>query len=136
MKRSRGEGGKRVRACRQTFGTVVPLHPLCIRSWCKLLLATTLTHPFPPPSSRFFSSFSPNREPAHRLLYMSVTFLFIPFTTSFDYALFKHKILMIIRAENSLLMMIRAENSLLMMMMMMMMMITVYSQIHRKVKRR
>ena len=37
------EGRERARACRQTFGTVVPRHPLRIRSWCKLLLARTLT---------------------------------------------------------------------------------------------
>ena len=35
--------GKSEKACRQTFGTAVPRHPLCIRSWCKLLLARTLT---------------------------------------------------------------------------------------------
>ena len=46
------KGEKRLRACRQTFETVVPRHPLCNRSWCKLLLARTLTvdrfdlHPF------------------------------------------------------------------------------------------
>ena len=46
------KGEKRLRACRQTFGTLVPRHPLCNRSWCKLLLARTLTvdrfdlHPF------------------------------------------------------------------------------------------
>ena len=45
-------GEKRLRACRQTFGTLVPRHPLCNRSWCKHLLARTLTvdrfdlHPF------------------------------------------------------------------------------------------
>ena len=43
VKISRGEGRERVRACRQTFGTVVPWHPLCIRSWCKLLFTRTLT---------------------------------------------------------------------------------------------
>ena len=43
VKKLRGEGRERVKACRQTFGTVVPRHPLCIRSWCKLLLARTLT---------------------------------------------------------------------------------------------
>ena len=37
------EGRERVRACRQTFGNVVPWHPLRFRSWCKLLLARTLT---------------------------------------------------------------------------------------------
>ena len=35
--------GKSEKACRQTFGTAVPRHPLCIRSWCKFLLARTLT---------------------------------------------------------------------------------------------
>ena len=33
VKKSRGVGRERVRACSQTFGTVVPRHPLCIRSW-------------------------------------------------------------------------------------------------------
>ena len=33
VKKSRGERRVTVRACRQTFGTVVPRHPLCIRSW-------------------------------------------------------------------------------------------------------
>ena len=37
------EGRERARACRQTSGTVVPRHLLRIRSWCKLLLARTLT---------------------------------------------------------------------------------------------
>ena len=41
--KSRRGGRKRVRACRQTFGTVVPRHSLCIGSWCKLLSARTLT---------------------------------------------------------------------------------------------
>ena len=42
---SRGELGreKSNKAWRQTFGTAVPRHPLCIRFWCKLLLARTLT---------------------------------------------------------------------------------------------
>ena len=35
--------GKSEKACRQTFGPAVPRYPLCIRSWCKLLLARTLT---------------------------------------------------------------------------------------------
>ena len=35
--------GKSEKACRQTFGTTAPRHPLCIRSWCKFLLARTLT---------------------------------------------------------------------------------------------
>ena len=35
--------GKAKKACRQTFGTAVPQHPLCIRSWYKLLMARTLT---------------------------------------------------------------------------------------------
>ena len=35
--------GKREKACRQTLGTAVPRHRLCIRSWCKILLARTLT---------------------------------------------------------------------------------------------
>ena len=43
VQKSQGDGRERARACRQTFGTVVPWHPLRIRSWCKLLLARTLT---------------------------------------------------------------------------------------------
>ena len=43
VKKSRGGGREKLTACRQTFGTVVPRHPLCIRSWCKLLLARPLT---------------------------------------------------------------------------------------------
>ena len=43
VKKSLGERRERVRASRQTFGTVVPQHPLCIRSWCKLPLVRTLT---------------------------------------------------------------------------------------------
>ena len=35
--------GKSEKACGQAFGTAVPRHPLCIRSWCKFLLARTLT---------------------------------------------------------------------------------------------
>ena len=35
--------GKSEKACRQTFGTAFPRNPLCIRSWCKLLLVRTLT---------------------------------------------------------------------------------------------
>ena len=35
--------GKSEKACRHTFGAAVPRHPLCIRFWCKLLLAKTLT---------------------------------------------------------------------------------------------
>ena len=52
--KSRGVGRERVRACSQTFATVVPRHPLCIRSWCKLLLAGTLTvsHPRIPRGSQ------------------------------------------------------------------------------------
>ena len=42
---SSGELGraKSEKACRQTFWTAVPRHSLCIRSWCKFLLARTLT---------------------------------------------------------------------------------------------
>ena len=43
VKKSRGKGRERGKACRQTFGTAPPRHPLCIRFWCKLLLARTLT---------------------------------------------------------------------------------------------
>ena len=43
VQKSQEEGREKVRACRQTFGTIVPQHPLCIRSSCKLLLARTLT---------------------------------------------------------------------------------------------
>ena len=43
VQKSQEEGREKVRACRQTFGTIVPRHPLCIRSSCKLLLARTLT---------------------------------------------------------------------------------------------
>ena len=43
VQKSQEEGRERVRACRQTSGSVVPWHPPCIRSWCKLLLARTLT---------------------------------------------------------------------------------------------
>ena len=32
--------GKSEKACRQTFGTLVSRHPLCIRSWCKFLLGS------------------------------------------------------------------------------------------------
>ena len=43
VKKSRGEGRERGKACRQTFGTSLPWLPLCIRSWYKLLLARTVT---------------------------------------------------------------------------------------------
>ena len=43
VQKSQEEGREKVRAYRQTFGTIVPRHPLCIRSSCKLLLARTLT---------------------------------------------------------------------------------------------
>ena len=43
VKKSEGEGRERGKAWRQTFGTTVPRLPLCIRSWCKLLLARTVT---------------------------------------------------------------------------------------------
>ena len=42
VQKSQEEGRERVRACRQTSGTVVQWHPPCIRSWCKLLLARIL----------------------------------------------------------------------------------------------
>ena len=41
--RARWREGKAKKACRQTFGIAVPRYPLYIRSWCKLLLARTLT---------------------------------------------------------------------------------------------
>ena len=43
VKKWQGDGRERAWASRQTSGTVVPWHPLRIRSWCKLLLARTLT---------------------------------------------------------------------------------------------
>ena len=43
VQKSQEEGRERVRACRQTFGTVIPWPLLRVRSWCKLLLARTLT---------------------------------------------------------------------------------------------
>ena len=43
VKKSQGEGRERVRTYRQTPEAVVPRHSLNIRSWCKLLLARTLT---------------------------------------------------------------------------------------------
>ena len=38
-----GEGKAKRPVDKHYFGTAVPRHPLCIRSWCKLLLARTLT---------------------------------------------------------------------------------------------